>query len=108
MQTTFNKNPQLILDDVNRNLMDIKSANDTLQLDYNRNEYIYSYSKVVDEKLRITISLINRINFALPFVIATETNQLFKNDENISKVLIEISNNKRIFNPFPAYLKLGV
>lgn len=108
MQTTINKKPQLILDDVNRNLIDIKSANDTLQLDYNRNEYIYSYSKVVDEKLRITISLINRINFALPFVIATETNQLFKDDENLSKVLIEILNTKRNYNPCSAFLKLGV
>ncbi|WP_339835867.1 hypothetical protein [uncultured Flavobacterium sp.] len=108
MQTTFNKNPQLILDDVNHNLLDIKSANDTLQLDFSRNEYIYSYCEKVEEKLRITIGLINRINFAMPFVIATETNRLFKDDENLSKVLIEILNTKRTYNSCSAFLKLGV
>lgn len=107
MGNTFYIKPEIILDDLNYHLETIKTGNEQLQISCNRDKSIYFYCEKVEEKLAIIGKLINSTNLTIPIKIATEANLLFKKDENLSILNIQLVNTKRFYNPTGiAFLKI--
>ena len=108
MQSSLNKKTEKYLSDVNFHLENLKLGIETLQLEYNNVKPIYLFCNVVTEKLSLIYDLLNKVNLAVPMKIATEVNELFSKDENLSIVTIQFINSKRVFNPTAnAYLKIA-
>lgn len=106
MQSSTNQKTEKYLSDVNFHLENLKLGIETLQLDYNKEKPIFLFCNNAIEKLTLIDKLINKTNLSIPIKIATEVNELFSKDENLSIVHIQFINSKRVFNPSGiAYLK---
>jgi hypothetical protein len=107
MEPSLIKKPEIILDEINYHLETIKTGNEQLQICCNIDKSIYSYCEKVEEKLILIGKLINSTKLTIPIKIATEANLLFKRDDNLSIVNVQLINTKRIYNPTGiAFLKL--
>ena len=107
MQTSKNQKTEKYLGDVNFHLENLRLGIETLQLDYSKEKPIYLFCNVAIEKLSLIDDLLNKTNLATPIKIATEVNELFSKDDNLSIVNIQFINSKRLFNPSGiAYLKI--
>lgn len=107
MQSSTNQKTEKYLSDVNFHLENLTLGIETLQLDYNKEKPIFLFCNTAIEKLTLIDKLINKTNLSLPIKIATEVNELFSKDENLSIVNIQFVNSKRLFNPSGiAYLKI--
>ena len=107
MQTSKNQKTEKYLGDVNFHLDKLRLGIETLQLDYSKEKPIYLFCNVAIEKLSLIDDLLNKTNLATPIKIATEVNELFSKDDNLSIVNIQFINSKRLFNPSGiAYLKI--
>lgn len=107
MQTSKNQKTEKYLGDVNFHLDNLRLGIETLQLDYSKEKPIYLFCNVAIEKLSLIDDLLNKTNLATPIKIATEVNELFSKDDNLSIVNIQFINSKRLFNPSGiAYLKI--
>ena len=72
---------------------------ENLQLNYNRDRIIIRYVQNTIESIQIIEKLYKfRTNSKL-IEIGRRVNELFKSDEDLSKVIIVIENTKRITNP---------
>lgn len=107
MQSSKNQKTEKYLGDVNFHLDNLRLGIETLQLDYSKEKPIYLFCNVAIEKLSLIDDLLNKTNLATPIKIATEVNELFLKDDNLSIVNIQFINSKRLFNPSGiAYLKI--
>ncbi len=107
MKLIFNKKPKCVLDDINHRIESLKTGLRTLQLNCNRDKYIYLFCEDAFQNIVIIDNLINDTNLTLPIKIAIKVNSLFKEDENLSVVNVQLINTKRFFNPTAiAILKL--
>lgn len=107
MQSSTNQKKETYLGDVNFHIENLKLGIETLQLDYNKEKSIFLFCNVAIEKLSLIDNLLNKTNLATPIKIATEVNELFSKDDNLSIVNIQFINSKRVFNPSGiAYLKI--
>ncbi len=109
MQSSTNQKTEKYLSDVNFHLENLRLGIETLQLDYNKEKPIFLFCNNAIEKLTLIDKLINNTNLSIPIKIATEVNELFSKDENLSIVLIQFINSKRVLNPSGiAYLKISL
>jgi hypothetical protein len=99
MKTNNNHRTENLKSDIDYHLQSLKIGINTLQLNCNRDKYIYLFCEKASQKLVIIDKLINNSNLAMPIKIATEVNRLFSIDENLSTVHIKILNKKRCINP---------
>ena len=107
MQSSTNQKTEMYLSDMNFHLENVRLGIETLQLDYNKEKPIFLFCNTAIEKLALIDKLFNKTNLSLPIKIATEVNELFSKDENLSIVTIQFINSKRLFNPSGiAYLKI--
>lgn len=107
MYSSTNQKTEKYLGDLNFHLDNLRLGIETLQLDYSKEKPIYLFCNVAIEKLSLIDNLLNKTNLATPIKIATEVNELFSKDENLSVVNIQFINSKRLFNPSGiAYLKI--
>ncbi|MQP52698.1 MULTISPECIES: hypothetical protein [unclassified Flavobacterium] len=107
MQSSIIKKTETYLGDVNFHLENLRLGIETLQLDYNKEKPIYLFCNVAIEQLSLIDNLLNKTNLATPIIIATEVNELFSIDDNLSIVNMQFINSKRLFNPSGiAYLKI--
>ena len=107
MQSSTNQKTETYLGDVNFHLENLRLGIETLQLDYSKEKSIFLFCNVAIEKLSLIDNLLNKTNLSTPIKIATEVNELFSKDENLSVVNIQFINSKRLFNPSGiAYLKI--
>ena len=86
-------------DDVLFHLQSLKVAIEALQLNCNKDKYIYSLCEIAKEKIAIINRLISDSKLSLPINIAIQVNSLFKQDKNLSIVHVQLVNSKRFFNP---------
>ena len=107
MYSSTNQKTETYLGDVNFHLENLRLGIETLQLEYSKEKPIFLFCNVVIEKLSLIYDVLNKTNLATPIKIATEVNELFSKDENLSVVNIQFINSKRLFNPSGiAYLKI--
>lgn len=107
MQSSIIKKTETYLGDLNFHLDNLRLGIKTLQLDYSKEKPIYLFCNVAIEQLSLIDNLLNKTNLATPIIIATEVNELFSIDDNLSIVNMQFINSKRLFNPSGiAYLKI--
>lgn len=107
MYSSTNQKTEKYLGDLNFHLDNLRLGIETLQLDYSKEKPIYLFCNVAIEKLSLIDNLLNKTNLATPIKIATEVNELFSKDDNLSIVNMQFINSKRLFNPSGiAYLKI--
>lgn len=107
MQSSTNQKTEEYLGDVNFHIENLRLGIETLQLDYSKEKSIFLFCNTVIEKLTLIDILLNKTSLSIPIKIATEVNELFLKDENLSVVNVQLINSKRLFNPSGiAYLKI--
>jgi len=107
MQSSKNQKTAKYLNDVNYHLENLKVGIETLQLDFNREKQIFLFCEKAIEKINTIDKLLNKTNLSMQIKIATQVNELFILDENLSIVTIQLVNTKRSYNPSGiAHLKL--
>lgn len=106
MENIFYKKPELILDDSNYHLENLKLGINTLKLNHNRNKQIYLSCEKFLEIINIHQDLLNINKLHLPIKIATSVNQIFKEDKSLSIVSVQIINTKRVCNPYAGQIKI--
>jgi hypothetical protein len=80
-------------------LQSVKIAIESLQLNCNRDKYIYSLCDKALERIAIIEKLLSNSKLTLPISIAIQVNSLFKEDKNLSIVNVHLVNSKRLYNP---------
>lgn len=106
MGNTFYKKPEIILDDSNYHLENLKLGINTLKLNSNRDKQVYLSCEKFLEIINIHQDLVNVNKLHLPIKIATRVNQIFKEDKSLSIVNVQIINTKRVFNPYAGQIKI--
>lgn len=105
--TVQNTNQQKLSDDMNYHIDNLRLGIETLQLDYSNLKPVFLFCNVAIEKIDLIQNLLNKTNLTVPIKIATEVNELFSKDKQLSIVNIQFINSKRVFNPTGiAYLKM--
>jgi hypothetical protein len=95
MQKVNQPKTNQFLSDLNFHFESLKTGISTLQIDCNRNDYIYLLCDKLLQKIAIIEKIIFESNLKLPIVISTEVNRLFILDKTLSIVTVIIVNSKR-------------